>query len=87
MWVIAAEIRADSSYTASVARDADAYVQIMTGLTTLSDRFVAEEACALVRYALVGLAHWRGPTARRIKQELRAMVALHEALPTPYRAG
>ena len=51
---------------------AEPYLRAMKSLETIDD---ADEAKAIVGYFLVAATSWRGTEARRIKIELRAMLA------------
>jgi hypothetical protein len=51
------------------------YLEAMASLSALSDRYYADDARMVVRYFLVNAGTWRGETARRIKAELKAMLA------------
>jgi len=73
---IAAEITAD--YRAQgkpVHFSAVPYVQAMYGLNSLTDHFGYDDGRTVVLYALSNLTTWRGDTARRVKAELKAMLA------------
>ena len=55
------------------------YVVAMTSLEGLQDRYGYDDASSVVRYFLANARTWRGPDARRIKAELRAMLKEHDA--------
>lgn len=69
---IALEIRADwpKPYFGAVP-----YLNAMTSLGTIEDHYYADSARSIVRYFLANAGTWRGETARRVKTELKAMVA------------
>jgi hypothetical protein len=51
------------------------YLDAMCGLSDISDRFYYDSADSVVRYFLANAGQWRGPVAREIKAELKAMLA------------
>lgn len=51
------------------------YVQAMTRLGSLNDAYYEDSADTVVRYALENLTYWRGETAKRVKDELKAALA------------
>ena len=67
--VIAAEIERNWNKPSIYA---EPYLRAMKSLETIDD---ADEAKAIVGYFLVAATSWRGTEARRIKIELRAMLA------------
>lgn len=69
---IAAEIAADWS---KPWFGAVPYIQAMASVDKLTDAYGADDGEYLVRYFLGNAGTWRGETARRIKAELRAMLA------------
>jgi hypothetical protein len=51
------------------------YIIAMRALESISDRYYYESAESVVRYFLANAGQWRGPVAREIKAELKAMLA------------
>lgn len=51
------------------------YLRAMTSLTTMASTYGADDARSIVMYFLSNAATWRGEHARRIKAELKAMLA------------
>lgn len=72
LYAIAEEIRATwpKIYFAAVP-----YVEAMEDLSSLSDRYGASSGRSMVLYFLSNAGTWRGPDARRIKAELKSMLA------------
>jgi hypothetical protein len=68
---IAAEIRDDWT---KVYFGAVPYLNAMFSLTTLQDTFGYDTAQSVVLYFLSNATTWRGPVARRVKAELKAML-------------
>jgi len=50
------------------------YVEAMGELDKITDMYGFDSADMIVRYALGNLIGWRGETAKRVKDELRAML-------------
>jgi len=69
---IAREIRADWK---KVYFGAVPYLSAMQSLDSVSDRYEMDNARVIVRYFLSNAAAWRGDVARRVKTELKAMIA------------
>lgn len=69
---IAAEINCDwkNQYFGAVP-----YLDAMFSLNSISDMYGADSAKSIVLYFLANANTWRGPVARRIKGELKAMAA------------
>lgn len=69
---IAREIRSDwaKPYFGAVP-----YLDAMASLNTISDAYGLDTARTIVVYFLANATTWRGETARRVKAELKAMVA------------
>jgi len=67
---IAAEIRKDwpRPYFGAVP-----YLNAMQRLETVDDRYGWDEGRSIVLYFLANASTWRGPVAKRIKSELKAM--------------
>jgi len=70
--VIAREITADW-FPVNFA--AVPYLRAMHDLTDVTDSYGADSARSVISYFICNATQWRGPTARKIKAELRAMVA------------
>ena len=51
------------------------YLDAMEGLSTVNENYIAEDGRAVVLYFLANAGSWRGEVARRVKQELKKMVA------------
>ena len=51
------------------------YLEAMRSLHSLTDRYYYDSAESVVRYFLANAGQWRGPVAREIKAELKAMLA------------
>ena len=58
-----------------VSFNAQPYLDAMMELDTLDDQYGADDAASIVLYFLSNAGGWRGPEARRIKAELKAMIA------------
>ena len=69
---IAQEIRADWKNVSVYARP---YLDAMSGLSTVNENYIAEDGRTVVLYFLANAGSWRGEVARRVKQELKKMVA------------
>jgi hypothetical protein len=73
---IAEEIEADWSTRGNgVNYAARPYLDAMKELISISDRYYQDNARGVVLYFLSNASSWRGETAKRIKAELRAMLA------------
>jgi len=72
---IAAEIRAD--WGNEIANSADPYVSAMERLTEIGDTYHHDSAVEVVTRFLSVATPWHGPTARRIKTELNALLDHH----------
>lgn len=70
---IAADIRAN---WANINYGAEPYVAAMQELNSINDRFVTESARDQVIRFLINAKTWRGPKAREIKAELKAMLGV-----------
>lgn len=53
------------------------YLIAMSGLRTLDDTYIADDAVSIVTYFLSNATTWRGANARRIKAELNKMLKEH----------
>lgn len=62
------------------------YLDAMRELDTMQDKLMADDARSIVNYFLSNAAQWRGPVAKRVKAELKAMMRDKPA-PTPKRAA
>lgn len=70
---IAREIRRDwqKPYFGAVP-----YIDALGRLSSITDRYIAEDGQAIVVGFLANAGQWRGETARRVKAELGAMAGL-----------
>ena len=59
------------------------YLGAMRALISINDEFGADSAKSIVLYFLANAQTWKGPVARRIKAELKAMAA-GKPLPRPF---
>ncbi|MEU8001570.1 hypothetical protein AB0B66_10455 [Catellatospora sp. NPDC049111] len=50
------------------------YLDAMRHLDRITDTYLQDNARGIVRYFLSNASTWRGPDARRIKAELKALV-------------
>lgn len=57
-----------------VSFNARPYLDAMYTLDSLDDQYGADDAVSIVLYFLSNSRGWRGPRARQIKAELKAMV-------------
>lgn len=76
--IIAAEILADinaGNWSKHAAFYAAPYLAAMRELDSISDKYYLDGGRSVVLYFLSNAGTWRGETARRIKTELRGMVA------------
>lgn len=71
--IIAAEIR---QTWPNVYFGAVPYLDALSTIDAITDAFYAEDGKTQVAYFLANAGTWRGPDAKRIKNELRAMVGL-----------
>jgi hypothetical protein len=69
---IAAEIKADWT---KPYFGAEPYIEALATLDGIGDRYYAESAEGMVRYFLSNAFGWRGEVAKRVKAELKAMLA------------
>lgn len=70
--VIASEIRRD--WGSKINHAARPYLDAMRSLDAMSDSYGHDSAKSVILYFLSNASTWRGETAKRIKDELRAMV-------------
>jgi len=68
---IAADIRTNWPQPSNYALP---YLQAMSRLTSIHEAYGLDSAISVVAYFLANAATWRGPAARRIKQELREIL-------------
>lgn len=73
--VIAAEIINDWR---PVYHEAAPYVSAMLRLSTIADHYGCDPASEVVARFLANASRWRGPTARRIKLELKTICMEYE---------
>ena len=59
------------------------YLEAMRTLISINDDYGADSAKSIVLYFLANANTWRGPVARRVKAELKAMAA-GKPLPRPF---
>ena len=57
---------------------AQPYLNAMLTMDSIDDRYGADTGTGIVAYFLYNAHSWRGPTARRIKKELRDMLGCSE---------
>lgn len=69
---IAKEIKQDWKNVSVYARP---YLDAMEGLSTVNENYIAEDGRTVVLYFLSNAGSWRGEVAKRVKQELKKMVA------------
>lgn len=50
------------------------YLKALRALESISDKIYYDSAESVVRYFLANAGQWRGPVAREIKAELKAML-------------
>lgn len=70
---IAREIR--KNWGAKVNFAAKPYLEAMASLNKVTDKYGHDDADMIVRYFLNNATTWRGETAKRVKAELKAMLA------------
>jgi hypothetical protein len=68
---IAREISADWANVNYAARP---YLDAMSQLDSVRDKFGHDDGKSIVLYFLANAGAWRGDTARRIKSQLKAMI-------------
>ena len=77
--VIASEIRKDWKATAKDGRvyfGAVPYLDAMSSLNSINDRYGMDSAKSIVLYFLSNAGTWKGETAKRVKAELKAMAGI-----------
>jgi hypothetical protein len=52
------------------------YLDAMASLSVITDRYIADDAKTIIVYALSNMTTWRGPDAKRIKAELKAIAGI-----------
>ena len=50
------------------------YLAAMRELNVITDKYIYDTGASVVRYFLCNASSWRGPEAKRIKAELKAML-------------
>ena len=76
--IIAEEILADINsgiWSKHAAFHAAPYLRAMRELSAITDNYLLDSGKSVVRYFLANASTYRGETARRIKAELRGMLA------------
>lgn len=68
---IAREIMGDWERPSVHARP---YLEAMSQLRGMDDRYYLDSARTIVRYFLANASTWRGPVAQRVKLELKGML-------------
>lgn len=68
---IANEIRSDWS---NVYFGAVPYLDAMSTLSSVEDKYIMDSGDMIVRYFLSNATTWRGDVARRIKKELKELI-------------
>lgn len=71
LYVIAEDIR---KHWVKINYAAKPYLDAMASCTNINDNYYADSARSVVLYFLSNASTWRGPDAKRIKDELRAMM-------------
>lgn len=69
---IATEIRRD--WGDKVYFGAFPYIEAMCSLESITDKYGMDDADDIVRRFLLNARTWTGPTAQRVKAELKAMI-------------
>lgn len=73
LFTIAKEIKQDWKNLSPTAKP---YLDAMSELTNVNDRYYNDSAKSIVLYFLSNASSWRGDNAKRIKAELKKMVGL-----------
>lgn len=73
LYEIASEIK--SNWVSWRKSYAEPYINAMSDLSSIDDNYMFDSAKSIVLYFLANAQSWRGEVARRIKAELKAMVA------------
>ena len=72
LYAIARDIRASWHNVSPYAKP---YLKVMAELNSIRDMYLYDDARSVVLYFLSNAASWRGDDARRIKAELKSMLA------------
>ena len=72
IWTIAQEIRRDWKKPNYAAVP---YLQAMANLTCAADSYGSDSARSCIAYFLANAGSWRGDTAKRVKAELKSLLA------------
>ena len=78
IYVIAEEILTDidsGNWSKHAALHAAPYLAAMRKISVITDSYLLDRGRDIVRRFLINASTWRGETARRIKHELRSMLA------------
>lgn len=76
IYEIAREIRKDYAQQGKqVYFGAVPYLEAAASLTHMSDKYICDDASNVLMYLLSNLQTWRGDTARRVKAEIKSMLA------------
>lgn len=73
LWQIAEEIQKD--WGCKLSPYAKPYLDAMFALNTVNDKYGWDSGKSIVLYFLSNAGSWRGETARRVKAELKLLVA------------
>ena len=71
IYQIAKEIRSD---WAKVNYGAEPYLEAMSSLNSINDKYYLDDAREIIMYFLANASSWRGEKAREIKKELNQML-------------
>lgn len=52
------------------------YIEAMHSLSTINDTYGLDSAKSILAYFLANASSWRGPDAKRIKNEIRDLLAM-----------
>lgn len=74
--IIAGDIRTSWKTLNTAGYAAKPYVDAMAELDSINDQYFMDSARSIVQYFLGNATSWRGVEARRIKAELKALLAL-----------
>lgn len=53
---------------------AEPYLSAMSSLSTINDRYMADDAKSVVLYFLSNASTWKGDTAKQVKAHLKSLV-------------
>jgi len=59
----------------NISPEARSYVNAMLHLHHVNDKYIVESGRDIVTYFLANAGSWRGATARKIKRELKTLLA------------